>query len=70
MQRPYLTLIGFVFFALGVLSIILSLVGLKIDALKWIYGYGIWTVVVQLILLFVGIIMMYVSRVSEEDSGY
>jgi hypothetical protein len=61
--------VGFVSFALGVLSLILSLVGLKLTMFDFMYNHGIWTVLTQLILLFGGIIILYVARttVSEED---
>lgn len=64
-NKPLWTLIGFVMFGLGILSIILSLVGLKLDMLGPIYNKGVFTFVLQLILLFGGMIIMYVARTSE-----
>lgn len=58
---------GFITFALGILSLILSLVGLELTLLGFIYKLGVWTVVIQLVLLFGGVILMYVSRLDEND---
>ncbi|HQV65427.1 MAG TPA: hypothetical protein PLO48_01400 [Saprospiraceae bacterium] len=66
MKRPYLTLIGFIIFSLGILSLILSLVGLNFTFLNFMYNHGVLTVICQLLMLFGGMVIMYVSRVSDE----
>ncbi|MCB0659831.1 MAG: hypothetical protein KDC04_02785 [Saprospiraceae bacterium] len=66
-MRPYLSIIGFVLFALGVLSVVMSMVGLKLTILDPIYKMGIWTVVLQVILIFGGMIMLYVSRIDVDE---
>ncbi|MBK9581130.1 MAG: hypothetical protein IPO48_04190 [Saprospiraceae bacterium] len=66
MKRPYLTLVGFIIFSLGILSLILSLVGLNFTFLNFIYNHGVLTVICQLLMLFGGMVIMYVSRVSDE----
>ncbi|MBK9254802.1 MAG: hypothetical protein IPM42_04885 [Saprospiraceae bacterium] len=65
-QNPIWTLIGFVLFAIGVLSLILSLVGLQLTPVNFIYGRGVFTLIIQLVLLFGGMILMYVSKLREE----
>ncbi|HMR87648.1 MAG TPA: hypothetical protein PKD51_05820 [Saprospiraceae bacterium] len=67
MNRPVWTIIGFVMFAVGILSVILALVGLKFTFLNFIYNHGVITLVIQLFLLFGGMIILYVSRTSEEE---
>lgn len=67
MNRPVWTIIGFVMFAIGILSVILALVGLKFTFLNFIYNHGVLTLVIQLFLLFGGMIILYVSRTSEEE---
>lgn len=67
MNRSFLLISGFITFALGILSLILSLVGLELTLLGFIYKLGVWTVVIQLVLLFGGVILMYVSRLDEND---
>lgn len=67
MNRPIWTVIGFVMFAIGILSVILALVGLKFTFLNFIYNHGVLTLVIQLFLLFGGMIILYVSRTSEEE---
>ncbi len=66
-MRPYLSIIGFVLFALGVLSVVMSMVGLKLTILDPIYKMGIWTVVLQVILIFGGMIMLYISRIDVDE---
>lgn len=66
-MRPYLSIIGFVIFSLGVISVIMAMVGLKVTMLNVIYGHGVWTVVIQLILIFGGMILFYVSRIDPNE---
>ncbi len=63
------SIIGFVMFAIGILSIILSLVGLKFTFMDFIYNHGVITVIIQLILLFGGVIILYVARTSNEENA-
>jgi hypothetical protein len=65
MNRPLFTIVGFFLFSLGVLSLILSLVGLKFTFLDAIYNQGVLTVLIQLFLLFGGMIILYLSRVGK-----
>ncbi|MBK9737879.1 MAG: hypothetical protein IPO92_24260 [Saprospiraceae bacterium] len=67
MNKPLWSMLGFVFFAVGILSIILLLVGLKFTFLNFMYNHGVLTMIVQLALLFGGMIMLYVSRTSSEE---
>ena len=67
MNRPVWTIVGFVMFAIGILSVILALVGLKFTFLNFIYNHGVLTLIIQLFLLFGGMIILYVSRTSEEE---
>ncbi len=67
MTRPVWTIIGFVMFAVGILSVILSLVGLKFTFLNFIYNHGVITLVIQLFLLFGGMVILYVARTSGEE---
>jgi hypothetical protein len=70
MNRPFFTIVGFFLFSLGVLSLILSLVGLKLTFLDAIYNQGVLTVLIQLCLLFGGMIILYLSRVGKAtDAG-
>jgi hypothetical protein len=65
MKQPVLSVVGFLMFAIGILSVILSLVGLKFTFLDFIYNHGVVTIVIQLVLLFGGMILLYVARTSE-----
>lgn len=69
MKKPMWSIIGFIMFATGILSIILSLVGLKFTFMDFIYNHGVITVIIQLILLFGGVIVLYVARTSNEENA-
>lgn len=67
MKRNWLVVVGFLMFSLGILSLILSMVGLQLSPLKFMYGMGGLTIIIQLILLFGGMIILYVSRTGIEE---
>lgn len=69
MKNPYWMLVGFILFLLGILSVIFSLVGLKIDILSAVYGKGVWTLLFQITLIIGGIIIIYMSKLAQEDDG-
>lgn len=65
MKRNIATVAGFMLFLLGFLSLILSLVGLKLDVLGFLYKLGGgFALFVHLILMIGGLSMLYVSRVG------
>ena len=67
MNKPIWTLVGFIIVCLGVLSLILSMVGLRFSFLSFIYDHGVLSLVIQVLAMFAGIVIMYVSRVSDEE---
>ncbi len=67
MKQPILSIVGFSMFAIGILSVILSLVGLKFTFLNFIYNHGVITIIIQLIMLFGGMIVLYVARTSNDN---
>jgi len=67
MKSPSLSVIGFIIFALGILSVILSLVGLKFTFLSFIYNHGVLSVIIQIVMIFGGLAMLYVARTSEDE---
>lgn len=69
MKRQIWTIFGFFLFGLGILSIIFSMVGLRITLLGAIYEMGVWSILVEILLLFAGFIILYLSRVqfSEDE---
>lgn len=56
-------------FSAGLLAVIMSLVGLKISALNFIYNHGVITLIIQLILLFGGMIILFVARTGIPDEN-
>ncbi|MCE2789307.1 MAG: hypothetical protein LW630_05280 [Saprospiraceae bacterium] len=71
MNRQFSTILGFILFGLGILSIIFSMVGLRITLLGAIYELGVWSILLEILLLFAGFIILYMSRVnfSEGDEA-
>ncbi|MBK8628211.1 MAG: hypothetical protein IPN86_22430 [Saprospiraceae bacterium] len=67
MKKPIWSLVGFTMFSIGILSFILSLVGLKFTLLNFMYNYGMVTVIIQLVLLFGGMIILYVARTTQDE---
>jgi hypothetical protein len=67
MRKPFWALIGFLMFGLGLLSLILALVGLKLTMLNWMYNHGVFSLLIQLFLLFGGIVILYVSRLDADE---
>jgi len=66
MKKSHLSLLGFIIFFIGVLSLILSIVGLKLSFLAFIDGIGrTFGLVVKLLLIFVGIIILYISKSTD-----
>ena len=57
------TLIGFVIFAIGILSIVLSVVGVKLSYLLWMDKLGgLASFVTKLLMIILGAIIMVASR--------
>jgi hypothetical protein len=66
MQKPIVTVIGFVIFLLGMLSIILTLVGLNLQVLGFLYHIGPgFAFLVYLIMVMTGGIIMYMSKLKS-----
>ncbi len=66
-MRPLLQVLGFLAFLLGILSLILNLVGMRFIFLRFIDRLpGIWAIIIQVILIFGGMIVFYLA--SQRDS--
>jgi len=67
MNKGIVTTIGYVLFAFGFLSILMSLVGLELSILKWMSSLGrVTALVIKLLMLFGGLIIMYISKLPPE----
>ena len=67
MNKGIITTLGYILFLLGFLSILFTLVGLELTILKWLSGFGRTTaLIVKLVMLFGGIIIMYISKMPPE----
>jgi len=66
MKKSYLSLIGFALFFFGFMSLILSLVQLKIGFLAFIDAPGrTFGLVVKLLMVFGGMIILYLSKMDR-----
>ncbi|MEM9820453.1 MAG: hypothetical protein AAF985_05255 [Bacteroidota bacterium] len=69
MNKSWVTLLGFALFILGMVSIVLSLVGVKLAILVFIdaFGRGIGFAI-RLLMVIIGVVLIVVSR-TEFDGG-
>ncbi len=66
MHKGHLTLIGFILFMLGSLSLILSLVGLNLSIFSFMEKMpSVTGLLVKLFLIVGGMIIMYVSKMDR-----
>ncbi len=66
-NRPFWTVIGFVMFTIGIISLILSLVGLRFTFLSFLHNYSLGYTIFVLTLLFGGMVILYVARTEIEE---
>lgn len=68
-KRSVLTVLGFFLFTIGILSIFLSFVGLKLNFIGFIskLGPGL-ALLVHLIIAIVGVSMMYMAKIDTSGS--
>ncbi|MEM6724072.1 MAG: hypothetical protein AAF598_08540 [Bacteroidota bacterium] len=67
-NKGLITLLGYLLFSLGMLSIILSIVGVKLAFLSWIDAPGRLTgFLIKLFMLVIGLIIMFVARADWSD---
>lgn len=68
MNKTYLSIIGFLLFITGVMSAVLSLVGLRFLFLRWLYNMGaIPTALFVISMIFGGVILIYIAKTSEDE---
>ena len=67
MSKGYISLLGFLLFFFGFMSLILSLVQLKISFLSFIDAPGrTFGLVIKLLMIFGGMIILYWSKMDRE----
>lgn len=67
MNKGVFTLIGYLLFLIGMLSLILSLIGLKLSFLSWIDAKPIMGLAIKLALVMFGLIFMYLAKIRSEE---
>lgn len=66
-RNSILLIIGFLLFLFGFISLVLTLIGLRITFLSWIDDFGSGTgLVIRLVMIFGGIIIVYLTRTKFE----
>jgi hypothetical protein len=62
-MKNLLIVLGFCLFAVGFLSLILTLVGLQFGFLMWIENWGpLMGLIIRLIMIFGGMVLLYLAR--------
>jgi|GEM_PF-582185 len=68
MKKELLTLLGFILFVLGFLSILLSLVGVDLAFLLWMNTFGsLASFLIKILMIITGVIIVVLSRVDWEN---
>lgn len=70
-MKSFYTVLGFLLFLFGILSIILNLVGLQFVFLTWIDSFGrLAAFILRIVMMLTGIILMYLNLVDwrQDDS--
>jgi uncharacterized membrane protein len=63
MNRNLVTLLGFILFLVGFISIVLSLVGLELSILKFTNYFGkLGSLIIKIIMIFGGMAIFYIAR--------
>jgi hypothetical protein len=68
-RKNILLIVGFLLMTLGFLSLVLQLVGLKLDILSFLYipGRG-FAFLFQLLMVLSGISLMYIAKIGLDQS--
>lgn len=68
MSRNVMTIVGFLCFFIGLISIVLSLVGLRLSIISFADNISpLFAFVFKLFLLFGGMVIFYMGRSSDYD---
>lgn len=70
-SKNILTIVGFLMAGIGILSLILSMMGVQITFMVWLDGFGKMVgFVLRLLLILGGSILIYVTRTDFEGNEY
>jgi hypothetical protein len=68
MNKSYLTVSGFILMLLGILSIVLSVVGLNLEILGFLYEISSgFAFLIYILMVMTGAILMYISKSNIEE---
>jgi len=68
MNKGLISIIGFLLFLLGGLSLVLSLIGVNLTYLRWLENLGLlWSFLIKILMIVTGIAMVYVSRMGPDE---
>lgn len=68
MDRPIITVVGYLFLLFGFLSLILSMIGLRLSFLKFLeFGGPLVALIIKVGMIVIGLILMYVSKTIAAD---
>ena len=65
-NKAFFSILGFLLFIFGFMSLILSIVGIKIAFLLWLDAFGALTgLIIKLMMIMGGIVMVVITRGDE-----
>jgi len=68
MDKPIVTVIGYVLILLGFLAVILSMIGLRLKFLAFLeFGGPLIAFIIKMCMIMVGFILMYISKTIARD---
>jgi hypothetical protein len=67
MNKGIFSIIGYLLFAIGMIALILSLIGLKLSLLSWADTNPAVGLMIKLGLIMVGLIILYVSKLNNPE---
>lgn len=67
-KRAVISIVGFLLFLYGGLSLVLSLIGVQLSFMTWLDRFGLLaSLLIKLGMIVFGIAMVYVSRMSDDE---
>ncbi|HLU94623.1 MAG TPA: hypothetical protein VKZ54_10880 [Membranihabitans sp.] len=69
-RNDWMAILGFIFFLLGSMSLILSLIGIHFTFLRFLENWGgLFSFLAKLLILITGIVLIYISKTQYPRKG-
>jgi len=68
MDKPIVTVIGYILILLGFLALILSMIGLRLKFLSFLeFGGPLLAFIIKMSMIMLGFVLMYISKTIDRD---